>query len=192
MVMVKPKGNIAALDEQLNEKTVERKIAFEGRVFQVEVKKVELFDGSISNREVVLHNGGATIVALDDDMNVYLVRQFRSPYEKVLLELPAGKLEKGEDPRACAIRELKEETGMEASSVVSLGEMYATPGYCSEIIHLYLAQGLTHGEGNPDDGEFLQTVKMPLEQAVKMVETNEISDAKTMVALLKTARRVGV
>jgi len=192
MVMVKPKGNIAALDEQLNEKTVERKIAFEGRVFQVEVKKVELFDGSISNREVVLHNGGATIVALDDDMNVHLVRQFRSPYEKVLLELPAGKLEKGEDPRACAIRELKEETGMEASSVVSLGEMYATPGYCSEIIHLYLAQGLTHGEGNPDDGEFLQTVKMPLEQAVKMVETNEISDAKTMVALLKTARRVGV
>lgn len=190
--MVKPKGNISALDEQLFEKTVERKTAFEGRVFRVEVKNVELFDGSVSNREVVIHNGGATIVALDDQMNVYLVRQFRSPYEKVLIELPAGKLEKDEDPRACAIRELKEETGMEASSVVDLGEMYATPGYCSEIIHMYLATGLTFGEGNPDDGEFLQTIKIPLTKALEMIETNEITDAKTMVALLKTARRVGV
>ena len=190
--MVKPKGNISALDEQLYEKTVNRRIAFEGRVFQVEVKDVELFDGSVSNREVVLHNGGATIVALDDDMNVYLVRQFRSPYEKVILETPAGKLEKGEDPRACAIRELKEETGMEAKTVIDLGKMYATPGYCSEIIHLYLAQGLSDGEGNPDDGEFLQLVKIPLKKALEMIDSNEISDAKTMVALMKTARRVGV
>ncbi|MBR6255361.1 MAG: NUDIX hydrolase [Clostridiales bacterium] len=190
--MVKPKGNISALDEQLYEKTVNRRIAFEGRVFQVEVKDVELFDGSVSNREVVLHNGGATIVALDDDMNVYLVRQFRSPYEKVILETPAGKLEKGEDPRGCAIRELKEETGMEAKTVIDLGKMYATPGYCSEIIHLYLAQGLSYGEGNPDDGEFLQLVKIPLKKALEMIDSNEISDAKTMVALMKTARRVGV
>ena len=190
--MAKPKGNIAALDEQLIEKTIDRRIEFEGRVFKVEVKNVELFDGSVSNREIVLHNGGATILALDDDMNVYLVRQFRSPYEKVLLEAPAGKLEKGEDPKACAIRELKEETGMEAKTVTDLGELYATPGYCSEIIHLYLAQDLSFGEGNPDDGEFLQLVKMPLTEALEMVDNNELSDAKTMVALLKTARRVGV
>ena len=167
--MTKPKGNIDALDEQLIEKTVERKIVFEGRVFQVETKKVQLYDGSISNREVVLHNGGATIVALDDEKNVYLVRQFRSPFEKVILETPAGKLEKGEDPKACA-----------------------TPGYCAEIIHLYLAEGLSFGDGNPDDGEFLQLVKMPLKKAIEMIDSNEISDAKTMVALLKTARRVGI
>ena len=110
----------------------------------------------------------------------------------MILETPAGKLEKGEDPKACAIRELKEETGMQAETVTDLGKMYATPGYCSEIIHLYLAEGLSFGDGNPDDGEFLQLVKMPLSKAIEMIETNEISDAKTMVALLKTARRVGI
>ncbi|MBR5973731.1 MAG: NUDIX hydrolase [Clostridiales bacterium] len=189
---MKPKGNIEARDEQLIEKTVGREVVFEGKVFSVEVKKVELYDGSISNREVVLHHGGATIVALDEDKNIFMVRQFRSPYEKVLFELPAGKLEKDEDPKECAIRELKEETGMVAESVESLGEMYATPGYCSEIIHLYLATGLSKGEGNPDDGEFLQVIKIPLSEAIDMIERNEISDAKTMVALLKTARKVGI
>ena len=189
---MEPKGNIEARDEQLIEKTVARKTVFEGKVFRVEVKDVELYDGSISQREVVLHHGGATIVALDEEKNVYMVRQFRSPYEKVLFELPAGKLEKDEDPKECAIRELKEETGMEASSVISLGEMYATPGYCSEIIHMYLATGLSRGEGCPDDGEFLQVIKIPLSEAVSMIDNNEISDAKTMVALLKTARKVGI
>ena len=189
---MKPKGNIAAQDEQLFEKTVDRKTVFDGKVFRVEVKEVELFDGSRSNREVVLHNGGATIVALDNDNNIFLVRQFRSPYEKVIYELPAGKLEAGEDPMECAVRELKEETGMQAEKVESLGCMYATPGYCSEIIHLYLATGLSSGEGRPDDGEFLQVIKMPLSEALAMIENNEISDAKTMVALLKTARKVGI
>ena len=189
---MKPKGNIAARDEQLIEKTISSKTVFDGKVFRVEVRDVELYDGSVSQREIVLHHGGATVVALDDDKNIFLVRQFRSPYEKVLYELPAGKLEKDEDPKDCAIRELKEETGMVAASVESLGEMYATPGYCSEIIHLYLASGLSKGEGNPDDGEFLQVIKVPLSEAISMIENNEISDAKTMVALLKTARRVGI
>ena len=190
--MMKPKGNIAAEDAQLNETIVDRKVAFEGKVFTVEVRKVELFDGSTANREVVLHNGGASIVALDDDNNVYLVKQFRSPYEKVLFEIPAGKLEKGEDPKECAIRELKEETGMVADEIIDLGHMYATPGYCSEIIYMYLAKGLHPGEGCPDDGEFLQVHKMPLPLVVKMVEDGTISDAKTAIAILKTARRVGI
>lgn len=190
--MSKPKGSITARDEQLIEKTVTRDVAYDGKVFQVVVKDVELYDGSHSRRDVVLHNGGAAIVALDHDGQVYLVRQFRSPYEEVIYEIPAGKLEKNEDPRLAAIRELKEETGMEAGSVVSLGKMYATPGYCSEIIYLFLATDLRVGEGNPDDGEFLQVVKMPLKQAIDLIEIDEIFDAKTMVGLLKAARKVGV
>ena len=190
--MVKPKGNIAASDAQLNEKTVEETTVFDGKVFRVVVRDVELFDGSHSRRDVVLHHGGAAIVALDSENNVYLVRQFRSPYGKVIYEIPAGKLEKDEDPKLCAIRELKEETGMEASSVESLGEMYATPGYCSEIIHLYLATGLTCGEGRPDDGEFLQVHQIPLSEVLEMIDRNEISDAKTLAGILKTARRVGI
>ena len=190
--MDKPKGSIDARDDQLIETTVSSDVAYEGKVFQVVVKDVELFDGSHSRREVVLHNGGAAIVAMDQDGQVYLVRQFRSPYEEVIYEIPAGKLEKNEDPKLAAIRELKEETGMEAGSVVSLGKMYATPGYCSEIIYLYLATDLKMGEGNPDDGEFLQVMKMPLQQALEMIDRNEIFDAKTMVGLLKTARKVGI
>lgn len=190
--MNKPKGSIAARDEQLIEKTVTQETVFDGKVFQVVKKDVELFDGSHARRDVVLHNGGAAIVALDQDGQVYLVRQFRSPYEQVIYEIPAGKLEVGEDPKLAAIRELKEETGMEAGSVVSLGKMYATPGYCSEIIYLYLATELSCGEGNPDDGEFLQVVKMPLKQALEMIDSDEIFDAKTMVGLLKTARKVDI
>ena len=190
--MEKSVGTIEAADSQLIEKIVDREVIFDGRVFEVEVRKVELFDGSIARREVVLHNGGATIVALDDENNVYLVRQFRYPYEKVLWELPAGKLEKNEDTRTAAIRELQEETGMVADEIVDLGKMYATPGYCSEIIYMYLARGLHHGVGNPDDGEVLQVRKMPLKKVVEMVESGEISDAKTAIAILKTARRVGI
>ena len=190
--MTKPKGNIEAAEDQLVEKTISSETLFNGRVFDVQVKQVELYDGSAARREIVVHNGGATIVALDEDMNIYLVRQFRSPFEKILYETPAGKLEKNEDPKVCAIRELKEETGMSADKVEDLGFMYATPGYCAEIIHMYLATGLHRGEGNPDDGEFLQVIRIPLKQAVEMIERNEISDAKTSVAILKTARRVGI
>lgn len=190
--MSKPKGNIAADDAQLIEKTVESETIFQGRVFTVELRKVELFDGSITGREIVKHNGGATICALDDQKNVFMVRQFRSPFETVMLEIPAGKLEQGEDPRDCAIRELQEETGMCAGNVVSLGYICSTPGYCSEKIYMFLATDLKQGEGNPDDGEFLQVIKMPLAEAVERVEKGEITDGKTVTALLKAARMVGV
>ncbi len=190
--MTVSKGNIAAAEEQLIEKTLEAETVFSGKVFDVEVRKIELADGRPARREIVLHNGGATICALDSENNIFMVRQFRSPFGKILMELPAGKLEKGEDPKACAIRELKEETGMTAEKIQDLGFMYSTPGYCSEKIYMYLATGLSFGDGNPDDGEFLQVIKIPLREAVDKIMQGEISDGKTVAAILKAARMVGI
>lgn len=162
---------------------------FAGRVFRVEVHQVRLPDGSLANREIVRHNGGACIAAIDDDENVYLVRQFRKPFDAELLELPAGKLEIGEDPLACARRELTEETGLSAESIEWLATAYPSPGYVSETLSIYLATGLTFGESNLDDGEFLSVHPYPLNEALAMIDRGEILDAKTQIGLLK-ARRV--
>jgi len=179
-------------EDDLIETVVSRTKMFSGSVFSAEVMEVTLSNGEPGKREIVRHNGGATIVPLDKDNNVYMVRQFRAPFQKVLLETPAGKLEPGEDPRECAIRELLEETGLRADSVVDLGRMYSSPGYCSEILHMYLATGLTEGQANPDEGEFLNVVKIPLSKLLENIEDGSICDAKSVIALLKTARRLKI
>ena len=125
------------------------------------------------------------VAALTEDGYLLFVRQFRYPYQKVLLELPAGKLDPGEDPLEAGKRELREETGAEAARYESLGELYPSPGYCGEIIHLYAATGLTFGQMSPDEDEFLEVEKIPLEEAARMVLDNEIADAKTQAAVLK-------
>lgn len=165
---------------------------FTGRVFAAEILDVRLQDGSVSKREIVRHNGGASIVALDDDMNVYVVRQFRAPFQQVLVETPAGKLEVDEDPRDCAIRELREETGLTADNIEELGCIFPSPGYCAEALYLFLATGLHQNENNLDEGEFLNVEKIPLTELLGKIEEGKIRDAKTVVALLKTARRVGL
>jgi len=175
-----------------SEQTMNRTRLFTGRIFAAEVMDVRLQDGSFSKREIVRHNGGATIVPLDKDMNVYMVRQFRSPFQQVLVELPAGKLEAGEDPRACAIRELREETGLAADLVVDLGCIFTSPGYSTEALYLYLATGLHQGESSLDAGEFLNVEKIPLTTLLELIDAGRIRDAKTVVALLKTARRLGI
>ena len=114
------------------------------------------------------------------------MRQFRYPYQEVVLELPAGKIDKGEEPLACGKRELTEETGASAQQYRSLGRLYPSPGYCGEVIHLFLATGLSFGRMNPDEDEFLEVERIPLEKAVQMVLDNEVPDAKTQVAVLKT------
>jgi len=166
------------------EKELKREYKFEGRILNLRVDTVEMPDGSEAMREVVEHNGGVAVVAVDEKDRVYLVRQYRRPLDRDLLEIPAGKLDKGEDHRIGAIRELKEETGLTAGSLLYLSGTAASPGYTSEIIHLYLATDLTRGEAQLDEGEFLNLEIYTLDQTIEMIKKGEIVDGKTINALL--------
>lgn len=166
------------------EKRVEESEMFNGRVFRVRRDRVELEGGLNAYREVVDHQGGVCILPIDSNKNVYCVKQFRYAFMQELIELPAGKLEIGETPEYCAHRELSEETGLSAASMVNLGTIYPTPGYCTEKLHLFAATGLTWGEAHPDPGEFLSVVKIPLLQMQSMIFDNTIKDAKTIAGIL--------
>ncbi|MBQ8869441.1 MAG: NUDIX hydrolase [Oscillospiraceae bacterium] len=167
------------------EKTLSSKEIFNGKVIRVCHDSVLLENGDTSMREVVYHNGGVCVLPLTDSGEVIFVKQFRYPYKEEVLELPAGKLNLGEDPFESAVRELKEETGAEAKKCTPLGRLYPSPGYCGEIITMYLAEELSFGEQKLDEDEFLDTVKIPFEKAVEMVLAGEIPDAKTQTAILK-------
>lgn len=170
---------------KLEETTVKRNYVYNGRIINVRKDDALLPDGRPCIREVVEHPGGVCIAPLTDDGCLVFVRQFRYPYMEVIYELPAGKLEKGEDPFDCGVRELEEETGCIAEEYRDLGKFYPSPGYCGEIIHLYAAKNLTATQVNPDDDEFLDVEKIPLDKAVEMVLSNEIRDGKTQTAVLK-------
>ncbi len=170
------------------EKTLSEKTIFEGRIITVHVDEIELPNGKRSKREVVEHNGGVCVAALSDDGMLKFVRQYRYPYHRTLLELPAGKLEKGENPLEAGIRELEEECGVVAKNIIAMGQVYPTVAYCSEIIHLFLATGLENTNQHLDEGEFLDVIEISLEKATEMVMNGEISDSKTVALVLKTAR----
>ena len=169
----------------LTERKLSREDKFAGRIVTVHVDTVELPNGGTATREVVDHPGGVCVLALDGEGRALLVRQFRYPYERELRELPAGKLEYGEDPREAAVRELREETGAVAGKFQSLGELYPSPGYCGEIIRMYLAQDLRFGETDLDEDEFLTLERIPFSQLVQEVMDGKIKDAKTIAAALK-------
>lgn len=169
----------------LTEKPVKQEYKFKGKIVNLRVDDALLPNGNIAKREIVEHNGGVMVAPLDNEDNLYFVKQFRYPYMEIVTELPAGKLEKGENPFEAGKRELKEETGAVANKYVSLGQLYPTPGYCGEIIHMYLATELSFGEQNPDDDEFLEVYKIPLAKAVEMVLSGELKDSKTQTAILK-------
>ncbi len=173
---------------EYTEKTVSVRDIYKGKIVHIHVDEVELYDGSHSHREIVEHDGGVTVIPVDSDGNVYCVRQFRYAFGKSIIETPAGKLEKGEDPFECAVRELSEETGFSAEEYVYLGEFYPSPGYCHEKLYSYLALGLKKGEAHLDEGEFLDVIKYPLDELVDMVMNNELSDAKTIISILKAKR----
>lgn len=166
------------------EKTLSSELVFKGRVLEVRNDSVELENGSVTTREVIRHNGGVAVLAVDGEENILFVRQYRYPYAEVLLELPAGKLNSGEDPEACGRRELQEETGYEAGEFTLLGVAYPTPGYTDEQLHLYAAKNLTFKGQQLDEDEFLTVLKIPYKEAVQRVLSGEIKDAKTVIAIL--------
>lgn len=170
----------------LEEKQLSAEYMYEGRIIKLRRDTALIPNGSTAVREVVEHNGGVCVAALTDDNELLMVKQFRYPYSEVVMEIPAGKRDsKDEEPLKCGIRELKEETGAEAEKFIFLGELYPTPGYCNEIIWLYAATGLSFGETNPDEDEFLDIERIPLSTAVDMILKGEIKDAKTQAAVLK-------
>lgn len=173
---------------ELWEKTISRETVFKGRIFTVARDRSQLPDGTVADRELVLHSGGAGILPVDDNGNVTLVRQYRCGVCRVVTEICAGKTEAGEDPRECAVRELSEELGFTADNVIALGHLVPTPAYDSELTYVFLATGIHQTGAHPDTGEFLEHVTMPLSEAVQKVVDGEITDAKTQIALLKAER----
>ena len=170
----------------LEEKHISTEEIFDGIVVKLNRDTVLLEDGSTATREVIKHPGGVGILPLDDDNNVYMVRQFRYPHNRVMLEIPAGKMEWGENPLDTATRELKEEIGATASELINLYPLIPTPAYCGEVTHLYLAKGLTFTNQCLDEDEFLDVEKIPFDKLVDMVMSGEILDGKTEIAILKT------
>ena len=172
----------------LEEKQLSFEYKFKGKIIKLRVDQALLPNGATATREVVEHNGGICVVPLTDKNEVLMVEQYRYPYSEVVLEIPAGKRDGNEEPLEGGKRELKEETGAVAENYTFLGELYPTPGYCGEIIYMYLATGLSYGETDPDEDEFLNLRKIPLETAVEMIMNGEIKDAKTQAAILKVER----
>ncbi|MBO5232077.1 MAG: NUDIX hydrolase [Clostridia bacterium] len=172
----------------LEEKQISAEYKFKGKIINLRVDEALLPNGATATREVVEHNGGICVVPLTEKGEILMVEQYRYPYSEVVLEIPAGKRDGDEEPLEGGKRELKEETGAIAENYTFLGELYPTPGYCGEIIYMYLATGLSYGETNPDEDEFLNIKRIPLEKAVEMIMNGEIKDAKTQTAILKTER----
>lgn len=170
---------------ELWEKTVSSQTIYEGKIITVKLDQAQLVNGATASREVVEHPGGVAILPLYDDGTVPIVRQFRYPFQKVITELPAGKLERGEDHRVCALRELEEETGYTPATLTYMGALLSSPGFTDEVLHMYLARGLKPGECHPDEDEFLERDRVPLGELVKEVMDGTIQDAKTVAAVLK-------
>ena len=172
-------------DSRLREIPFHKETIYEGSILHVEKWQVTCPNGHSAPREIVVHKGAAAVVPVFDDGTTLLVRQHRVSVDRVTLEIPAGKLDHAdEDPLDCAVRELEEETGLQAEAMTPLTSVLTTPGFCTEKIGIYLAQGLSQGKTHPDEDEFLDLVRMPLDEAVDRVMRGDIRDGKTICGLL--------
>ncbi len=167
----------------LFEKTLQSQEIFRGRILNLRVDRVVLPDGNESTREIVEHSGAVAIVAIDENKDIWLVKQYRKAVEEVLMEIPAGTLEKGEDPLECAQRELAEETGLQARNWQRILSYYSAPGFVTEKLHLFLAADFIEGNNNLDRDEFLYTVKMPLDKAYDAIFSGDIKDGKSIIGI---------
>lgn len=176
-------------DQNIIEKPVDSRRVFDGIILHIDHMTYQLPNGNLAQRECARHIGASAVIPVDADGGVWMVRQFRACLDRVLLEIPAGKLDdKDEDRLEAAKRELREETGLTAKSWTHLTDIFTTPGFSDEKISLYLARDLERGESHPDDDEFLNLVKLPLEAVVDQIARGEITDAKTICATLMAAR----
>lgn len=168
----------------MNFKVTKSENIFNGVVFDVKLDILKYDSGNDGRREVIHHNGGAVILPITEDGKLVLIKQFRYPLQEILIEAPAGKLEIDEDPMVCATRELTEETGYTANKVTPLGKISTTPGFCDEILYLYLAQDLTAGNHNREEGEYgMEVFEYSLEEVDEMIKNGDIIDSKTIAAI---------
>jgi ADP-ribose pyrophosphatase len=168
----------------MEEKTLSSETVFKGHVISLRVDTVIATDGTKKQREIVIHNGAVAMVAVDDKNNILLVRQFRTPAGKVLLEIPAGTIEVGEGPDETVPRELQEETGYLPQKTVKLGAFYSAPGFCTEIIHVYLTTDLKPSRLEAEDTKEIELTRMPVEEAKKLIDNGAICDAKSIAGIL--------
>jgi len=190
--MHRTRGALRCLTTYTDAMTIERKMIYEGRVIKVSVDTVELPNGRRVPLEIVRHPGGAAAVAIDDDHRVCLLRQYRHAAGGYIHELPAGKLEPGEPPEVTARRELVEEGAVHAAHWTGLGAYFSSPGVFTEVIHLYLATGLTPAKAAPEPDEVFQVEWWPLELAVRRAHDGELTDAKTVIGILRAAARLKI
>ncbi len=166
------------------EETISSRIVFAGEVLRLRVDDVRLPDGSVSSREIIEHRDCVCVIPLDDAGNVLLVKQYRRAIDKSLLEIPAGSIDEGETPREAACREMREETGFRPRKLESLGGYYASPGYCTEYMHLFLAKDLVPDGLHAEDTEEIEIVRVTPEEALRLIKSGRIQDAKSIAGLL--------
>lgn len=172
----------------MNNRILSSEYVYKGRVIRLRVDQVELPDGHRTIREVMEHPGAAVIVPVDGEGTVHLVRQYRDAIGQQLLEVPAGKLDPGEDPADCARRELREELGLTAGKLIRLTAFYSSPGFCDEILHIFLAEELTHGEEDSDHEEFIEPEQRPLDPLPELLQ--ELRDGKSIIGVMLAHREL--
>jgi len=176
----------------MREEILSTEAIFRGRVVNLDVHTVRLPDGEESKREVIRHSGAVGVIAVDAEQHVLLVRQFRIGANRTMIEIPAGLLEVGEDPEVAAIRELREETGYRPTGLEAIGGTHAAPGYTTEYIHLYHATGYEPAPLEQDADEFVESMRIPFSEALDLIDAGEITEAKSVVGLLRVARKLGL